>query len=83
MMQKDEGEYRKWHDRGYEDGDRFARQEADYDELAAIYKNNGIPENWDIYRAEILNRHLGDKSFNFKAYEKGFTRACIEFYTQI
>ncbi len=82
-MQKDERKYREWHDRGYEDGYRFARKEADYDELAAIHRKNGIPGNWDIYRAEILNRYLGDKRFNFGAYEKGFTRACTEFFAQI
>ncbi len=82
-MDTDGHEQKKWYDRGYEDGYRFARQEADYDELAAIYRNNGIPANWDIYRAEILNRYLGEKSFDFKAYERGFTMACLEFFNEM
>ena len=68
---------------GYRDGVVFAREEADYDELAAVYRANGIPAGWDLYRAEILNRHLGRKSFDFPSYEAGFARACIEIYVSI
>ena len=73
----------KWDARGYAEGRRFAVEEADYDELAAIYRAKGIPVNWDIFRAEILNKHLGDNDFDFKSYEAGFTRACMEFYEKI
>ena len=74
---------KKWYDEGYEEGRRFALNEADYDELAAIYRARGIPKNWDIYRAEILNKHLGNKRFDFKAYAAGFARACIEVFEKI
>jgi hypothetical protein len=84
IMAQKEGSYnQKWYDQGYEKGRRFALNEADYDELAAVYRTRGIPKNWDIYRAEILNKHLGDKSFDFKAYAAGFARACIEFFEKI
>ena len=73
----------KWDSKGYAEGRRFAAHEADYDELAAIYRAKGIPVNWDIFRAEILNAHLGESDFDFKSFEAGFTRACIEFYEKI
>jgi hypothetical protein len=72
-----------WFDRGYQKGNKFAMQEADYDELAAVYRARAIPANWDLYRAEILNRHLGDKGFDFQAYAAGFARACIAFFETI
>lgn len=72
-----------WYKRGYEKGFGFARNEADYDELAAVCRAGGIPPGWDLYRAEILNQHLGDKTFDFKAYANGFTRACVEFFERI
>jgi hypothetical protein len=72
-----------WFDRGYQKGTQFAKHEADYDELAAVYRAGTIPANWDLYRAEILNRHLGDKRFNFQAYADGFARACIAFFEKI
>lgn len=68
---------------GYRDGVRFAREEADYDELAAVYRANGIPLMWDLFRAQILNRHLGDRRFDFRSYAAGFARACIEIYIRI
>ena len=37
----------------------------------------------DIFRAEILNAYLGVKDFDFKSFEAGFARACIEFYEKI
>lgn len=74
---------KKWFAKGYEKGRRFANQEADYDDLAAICRDRGIPINWDIFRAEILNTYWGEKSFVFGAYEAGFTRACIEFFEKI
>ncbi len=83
MTQKDQNDNKKWYDEGYEKGCLFARHEADYDELAAVYRARGIPTSWDIYRAEILNEHLGDKGFDFKAYGAGFACACIEFYEKI
>jgi hypothetical protein len=73
----------KWDAEGYAQGRWFAAHEADYDELAAIYRAKGIPVNWDIFRAEILNKHLGDDDFDFKSYEAGFARACVEFYEKI
>jgi hypothetical protein len=83
MAQKDGSYNKKWYEAGYEEGCRFARHEADYDELAAIYRARGIPTNWDIYRAEILNKHLGEKGFDFQAHAAGFARACIEFFEKI
>jgi hypothetical protein len=77
------GETENWFDRGYRKGAGFARHEADYDELAAVYRAGGIPGNWDLYRAEILNRHIGDPGFDFQAYAAGFARACIEFFEKI
>lgn len=74
---------KKWFAKGYEKGCRFANQEADYDDLAAIYRARGIPINWDIFRAEILNMYLGEKSFDFRAYEAGFVKACMEFFEKI
>jgi hypothetical protein len=83
-MPQKEGSYnKKWYEAGYEQGYRFARHEADYDELAAVYRAKGIPTNWDLYRAEILNQHLGDKGFDFQAYAAGFACACIEFFEKI
>jgi hypothetical protein len=72
-----------WFERGYRKGFEFARHESDYDELAAVYRSRGIPTNWDIYRAEILNKHLDDTSFDFQAYNAGFAQACIEFFEKI
>lgn len=74
---------KNWFLEGYEKGRRFAQDEADYDELAAIYRAKGIPKNWDIYRAEILNTYLADTRFDFQAYEAGFAKACIEFFEKI
>ena len=72
-----------WFSRGYQRGSEFASHEADYDELAAIYRAGKIPVNWDLYRAEILNRHMGDNKFDFKAYSDGFAQACIKFFKNI
>jgi len=72
-----------WFDAGYTAGYRFAKEEADYDELAAIYRAGGIPSKWDIFRAEILNRHLGVPGFDFKAYTTGFGQACKEIFEKI
>jgi hypothetical protein len=83
MRQKEKGDNDNWYQRGYAEGYQFARNEADYDELAAVYRAGGIPPGWDLFRAEILNRHLEDKGFNFHVYAAGFTRACIEFYQKI
>jgi hypothetical protein len=74
---------KKWYAAGYKKGAQFARAEADYDELAAISGVKGIPANWDIFRAEILNTYRGDPSFDFQAYASGFTRACMEFFEKI
>jgi hypothetical protein len=68
---------------GYRKGYEFAKFEADYDELAAVYRARGIPASWDLYRAEILNRHMGDETFDFQSYAAGFARACIEFFEKI
>ena len=83
MEKKDEASDKKWFDEGYEQGHRFSRYEADYDELAAVSRAKKIPANWDIYRAEILNTYLGDKSFDFKEYEAGFVKACMEFFDKL
>ena len=72
-----------WDVKGYQDGCRFAAEDADYDELAAIYRAGGIPDNWDIFRAEILNAYVGSSSFDFQAYAAGFARACIKFFEKI
>jgi hypothetical protein len=80
---KEKGEHKNWFGRGYKNGCEFAVDEADYDELAAIYRAGGIPTNWDLFRAEILNKHLGDKRFDFQSYAAGFARACIEFFEKI
>lgn len=72
-----------WFDQGYRDGTTFAREEADYDELAAIHRAGQIPAGWDIFRARILQRHLGRRGFHFAAYSAGFARACSEFYEAI
>ncbi len=83
MAQRNQIYNKKWYDEGYAKGYLFARHEADYDELAAVCRAGGIPVNWDIYRAEILNKHLGDKGFDFQAYTAGFACACIEFFEKI
>lgn len=72
-----------WFSRGYQKGSEFASHEADYDELAAISRSGSIPPNWDLYRAEILNRHMTVKGFDFEAYTAGFAQACIEFFESI
>ena len=72
-----------WAAKGYRDGCRFAAAEADYDELAAIYRAGGIPATWDIFRAEILNTYMGAPSFDFQAYAAGFARACLKFFEKI
>jgi hypothetical protein len=74
---------RKWFGKGYENGRQFAENEADYDELAAIYRAKGIPKFWDIFRAEIVSKHLGEKEFDFDSYAAGFAKACIEFFEKI
>jgi hypothetical protein len=83
MNQREKGENQDWYEIGYTRGYHFARNEADYDELAAVVRSGGIPRGWDLFRAEILNQHLQDKSFNFQAYAAGFARACVEFYQKI
>jgi len=83
MVHNDKGDHKDWFERGHKNGYTFAREEADYDELAAVYRAGGIPTHWDIFRAEILNKHLADKSFDFQTYEAGFVRACIEFFEKI
>lgn len=72
-----------WYEQGWQRGYVFARQEADYDELAAVNKAGCIPVHWDIYRAEILNQHMHDKTFDFLSYSDGFASACVEFYNEI
>jgi hypothetical protein len=83
MVQNNHGEVEDWFGQGYKNGYKFAVQEADYDELAAIFRAAGIPNNWDIFRAEIVNMHLGVKHFDFQMYAAGFARACIEFFEKI
>ena len=74
---------KKWYEIGYENGFRFAREEADYDELAAIFRTGKIPLKWDIFRAEILNSFIGSPDFDFQGYEAGFVRACTAFFEKI
>jgi hypothetical protein len=83
MVQKGHGELKDWFERGYNNGFKFAAHEADYDELAAVYRAGDIPPHWDIFRAEIINKHLKDKSFDFQAYASGFARACMEYFEKI
>jgi hypothetical protein len=70
----------KWYDLGYTHGFTFANEEADYEDLAAISREKAIPDHWDIFRAEILNRFLGESSFDFSAYSKGFGCSCTKFF---
>jgi len=79
----EQGEQNKWDAKGYQDGCRFAFEEADYDDLAAIYRAGRIPANWDIFRAEILNTYVGFPSFDFQAYAAGFARACLKFFEKL
>ena len=74
---------KKWYQEGYKNGSQFARAEADYDELALIARSRGVPANWDIFRAEILNTYRGDPSFDFQAYATGFVRACMEYFESL
>jgi hypothetical protein len=83
MVQKEKENRKDWFDLGYKNGNKFVQHEADYDELAGVYRARGIPMNWDIFRAEILNKHIGDKNFDFQAYIDGFARACIEFFEKL
>ena len=83
MVYNGKGKHENWFERGHKNGYKFAMHKADYDELAAVYQARGIPTHWDIFRAEILNKHLEDKSFDFQAYEAGFARACIEYFEKI
>jgi hypothetical protein len=76
-------EQKKWYEAGYAHGLRFAWEEADYDELAAVARAGGIPRHWDIFRAEIINQHMGKPSFDFQAYAQGFGRACIKIFEKI
>lgn len=72
-----------WFSKGYNKGIWFAQEEADYDDLAAISRSGGIPSAWDIFRAEMINEHLGEKGFDFSEYAAGFAKACIEIFNQI
>jgi len=76
-------QYKKWYDKGYDHGWVFARQEADYEELAAVARQKSIPVQWDIFRAEILNQYLDTPTFKFNAYSDGFGKACREFFDSI
>lgn len=73
----------KWYQEGYEKGLKFAYEEAEYEDIAAIARARGIPVKWDLFRAEILNQYLKTPGFNFKSYAAGFSRACIELYEKI
>jgi len=83
IMRTDAGVRKDWFDEGYRKGVAFARHDADYDELAAIYRVGWIPSNWDLFRAELLNHNLDKPHFDFQAYAAGFTQACIEFFETI
>ncbi|MBW1955641.1 MAG: hypothetical protein JRI76_03760 [Deltaproteobacteria bacterium] len=78
-----DGRNENWFDRGYRKGFEFAWYEADYDELAAVSRAGTIPVNWDLFRAEILNRHLASHCFDFQAYSAGFAKACMDIFEQI
>ena len=78
-----ERNHQNWYEQGYRNGYTFSRFEADYDELAAIYRVGWIPSNWDLFRAELLNHNLDKPHFDFQAYAAGFTQACIEFFETI
>ena len=83
MTEKNETKKKDWFDTGYREGTAFARLEADYDEVAAVHRAGAIPASWDLYRAEILNRFMGEKNFDFAAYSSGFARACSNFFDRI
>ena len=70
----------KWYDLGYAHGITFAHEEADYEELAAISGEKAIPVQWDIFRAQILNRFLANSSFDFSAYSRGFGCSCEKIF---
>lgn len=70
----------KWYDLGCAHGLTFAHEEADYEELAAISREKAIPVQWDIFRAQILNRFLADSSFDFSAYSSGFAGSCTKYF---
>lgn len=72
-----------WFLQGRQEGLRFAREDAEFRDLAAIHRAGGIPAGWDLFRAELLNQHLGEKGFDFQQYTAGFVKACLEFYDQI
>lgn len=76
-------EHTRWYDEGYAAGCRFALEEAEYDDIAAIARAEGIPAGWDLFRAEILNENLGAPGFDFSAYADGFSRACIDLFRKI
>lgn len=73
----------KWYQEGYAYGFIFAREEGDYEELAAIVRAKDIPVNWDIFRAEIVSRYMYNPLFDFQAYSEGFSKACMEFFKKI
>ena len=83
MKKKDKGKHKDWFGRDIKKAVNSREDEADYDELAAVYRAGGIPINWDIFRAEILNEYLADTSFDFQAYAAGFEQACIRFRKNI
>ena len=74
---------KKWYKQGYADGLEFVRNEAEYEDLAAIARAKGIPVNWDIFRAEIVNKYLNNPLFDFQAYSEGFSQVCIKFFESI
>ena len=78
-----ETQHGEWYKEGYAYGFIFAREEADYEELAAIARAKEIPVHWDIFRGEIINRYLDDPLFDFQAYSEGFSKACMEFFKKI
>lgn len=75
--------HKSWFKQGYKHGFMFAREEADYDELAAICRVGNIPKKWDIFRAEIIHKYLTDPGFDFKDYVAGFSLACRKFFEKI
>lgn len=83
IVQPNKTQYKKWYQQGYVYGLEFAQKEADYEELAAITRAKEIPVNWDIFRAEILNRYLDNPLFEFQAYSDGCSQACMEFFRAI
>jgi len=83
QSQADPGPKTIWFLKGYQEGCQFAREEADFADLAAIRRAGRIPTSWDLFLAELMQKHFEEKGFDFQQYVAGFAKACIEFFDAI